>query len=88
MTVAPSLVDLLQAFDLPSRLVAGEECFGNGGEVRAGSWIGVPPLRPDRLRIGPAPIANRPGRPGSFLLWHLLPVDTSPQEPAWRNGRR
>ena len=39
MTLAPSLVDLLQAFDLPSRLVAGEECLGNGGEVRAGRGL-------------------------------------------------
>ena len=39
MTLAPSLVDLLQAFDLPSRLVAGKECLGNGGEVRAGRGL-------------------------------------------------
>ena len=39
MTLAPSLVNPLQAFDLPSRLVAGEECLGNGGEVRAGGGL-------------------------------------------------
>jgi hypothetical protein len=49
-----------------------------------------PTLRFDRVRIDrtPAPTANRPRRPGSFLLWQLLPIGAPPQEPAWRNGRR
>ena len=38
-SLAANRVDLLQAFDLPSRLVAGEECLGNGGEVRAGRGL-------------------------------------------------